>query len=67
MCRVLSTPHGALGTEEERRKKEEEEKLSTPHGALGTPIEEIEVDEECISAFNSTRCIRNTTSTGEGR
>ncbi len=36
MKHLLSTPHGALGTEIVKKKDEREAELSTPHGALGT-------------------------------
>ena len=36
MEKLLSTPHGALGTFFKTRPNPTQEALSTPHGALGT-------------------------------
>ena len=36
IVRLLSTPHGALGTRLLNKLKQVKGKLSTPHGALGT-------------------------------
>ncbi len=37
----LSTPHGALGTQQQAQHKEEVAMLSTPHGALGTILSHL--------------------------
>ena len=57
--KILSTPHGALGTSAfvfEFRVFGF--LLSTPHGALGTRMQK-DAEEPILVSFNSTRCIRN--------
>jgi hypothetical protein len=58
MCKILSTPHGALGTWSASYGGGESLFLSTPHGALGTKILD-KISRKVKETFNSTRCIRN--------
>ena len=58
--KILSTPHGALGTQGEVEIRNYYTYLSTPHGALGTG-RWVCVIKLPPQAFNSTRCIRNAT------